>query len=63
MAQMVLSTKGTDRHGEQTRVCQGEGRKEGDGWGVWSWWMQTITFRTDGVMGSYCKAQGTVYSL
>ena len=44
MAKMILSTKQTDRgHGEPTCGCQWGGGREGDGWGVWGWWMQTAT--------------------
>ena len=35
------------RHGEQTCGSQGGGRRKWDGWGVWGWQMQTITFRLD----------------
>ena len=53
MAHMILSTKQkqTHRHREQTCICQGGWEREGDGWGVWGWWIQTITFRTDGWWG------------
>ena len=47
MAHVNLYTEQTHRHGEQTCGCQGRGGREWDGWGVWSWQMQTITFRMD----------------
>ena len=50
---MKLSTiqKQTHRHREQTCGCQdGEG-KERDPLGVWSWEMQTTTFRMDKQQG------------
>ena len=49
MAEANLSTKQkqTHRHREQSCGCQGGGVREWDGWGVWGWWMQTITFRMD----------------
>ena len=30
----------------------GGGEKEWDGWGVWGWWIQTVTFGIDGQWGS-----------
>ena len=44
---IFLSTKQkqTRRQGDQTCDCQGEEMREQDGLGVWSWQMQTITFR------------------
>ena len=35
-------------HGEQTCGCQGWAVRERDGQGVWGWWIQTVTFGTDG---------------
>ena len=32
---------------EQTCGCQGREGRKWDGWGVWGWQMQTITFRID----------------
>ena len=40
--------KQTHIHGKETCGCQGGGEKGQDGWGVWGWWMQTVTFRMDG---------------
>ena len=49
MAQMNLSIKQkqTHKHREQTCGCQGGKEREWDGWGVWGWQMQMITFRMD----------------
>ena len=46
---MNLSTKQKQTHGhrEQTYGCHGGVGKKWDGWGVWGWQMQTITFRMD----------------
>ena len=52
---MDLSIKQTHGCREQTCGCQGEGKREWDGLGVWDWQMQTVTFRMD-------KQWGPVYS-
>ena len=53
MAQMNLSTeqKQTHRCGEQTWGCQGGGRREWDGGGVWGQQVQTVTFRMEKQQG------------
>ena len=49
MAQTNLSAKQkqTHRYREQTCGCQGAGRREWDGLGIWGWYMQAITLRMD----------------
>ena len=47
MAQLNLCTKQKQTHRHREQAC---GRQEGsggerEGLGVWSWWMQTMTFR------------------
>ena len=37
----------THKHKEQTCGSLGGKGREWDGWGVWGWQMQTITFRID----------------
>ena len=44
MAQTTVSTKQKQTHG---RGYQGGGKRKWGGWGVWGWYMQTITFRMD----------------
>ena len=45
---LSIEHKQTHRHGEQTVVAKGEGRRKWYGLGVWSQEIQTITFRMDG---------------
>ena len=47
MAQINLSSEQKQTHGHrvQTCGCQGGRGREWDGWAVWGWKMQTITFR------------------
>ena len=44
----IYKTETDHGHGEYTCGCQGVGRWEWDGWGVWGWWMQIIIFGMDG---------------
>ena len=46
---MSLSTKQQQNHRnkEQTVIASGEGGRKWDGWGVWGWQVQIITFRMD----------------
>ena len=44
---LCTKEKQTQGHREQTYGCQGGRGKEGGGWGVWGWQMQTITFIMD----------------
>ena len=44
---MILSTKQiTDM--ERNLWLLGGGEREWDGWGVWGWWIQTVTVGVDG---------------
>ena len=43
----IYKTETDHGHGEQACGCQWGVRKEWDGWGVWGWWMQTVTFGMD----------------
>ena len=47
MIQMNLSVKQkqTHRHREQTCGCQGEGKWEKNGLGVWGEWMETTVYK------------------
>ena len=49
----VYKTETDHGQGEQTSGCWGDGEegRERDGWGVWGWWMQIVTFRMDGQWG------------
>ena len=46
---MNLSTKYKETHGHREQTCgyQGGRGKKWDGWEVWNWLMQAITFRVD----------------
>ena len=61
---IFLSTKQkqTRRQGDQTCDCQVEEMREQDGLGVWSWQMQTITFRMDKQQGP-TVCHGELYSI
>ena len=49
MAQMILSTKQKWITDIESRLVVLRGVvREWDGWGVWGWWMQTVTFGMDG---------------
>ena len=42
-----MKQKQTHRHREQTRGCQGGGRRGRDGLGVWDQQMQALIYRLD----------------
>ena len=47
MAQMNLSTEQRQIMAIERRFGVAGGGREWDGWGVWGWWMQTVTFGMD----------------
>ena len=51
LAQRVKVSKTDHGQGEQTCGSQGGGGREWDGWAVWGFWMQTVTFGMDGQWG------------
>ena len=57
----ISKTETDHRQGEQPFDCQGwgSGRKWG-GWGVWVWWIQSVTFGMDGQWGPTMWHGGTV---
>ena len=48
---LIYKTEKGHGHGEKTSGCQRVGGREWEGWGVRGWWMQTVTFGTDGQWG------------
>ena len=64
MTQINLSIKQkeTHRHREQTGDAKGERGRERDGLEVWSWQMQTITFRMDEQQSPPAEGRNYIHS-